>query len=671
MLLLCLSVFSYAQKMSVASFRMDEADQTANFEPTMKYDRNGDKCALIKIISTQKKFTFDVGTLAIEDVEWQNSKHPGEIWVYVQYGANKITIQHPQFGIIRDYDLGQRLQKGRTYVMSLTTDQVNTVVVDYDNSQVLEMEVEPKNAEVFINGLRQTLDSKGRLSMELPFGTHNYRVVAENYHPEESQFEVNDKKNHHRLKVRLRQAFGYLNVNSTSESSGAQLFVDDRRVGEIPVTRMPVSSGSHKITVYKELYTPFNETVMVNDSATVSITPRLVPNSAEYEIIVDGDSDALIYDNGKLLGKGQWKGRLEAGEHTIEATRAAHSATRQTVNVVKNVPRKVSLSRPVPVYGGLEITTQPTNAEIYIDGVNAGRTEYINRHVLVGRHSVRLVKPGYRTEEFEVDIREGQTERIGKTLTNFCDLWIYSSPNGGININGNYEGRTPYHFTGVAGTYHVEIAANGYTKYSKKLKLDGNTGDISVKLRRDYIRRNEFYIQGGYNFKGFSGINVGLGFYASNLNVEGNYIFALSKSETIYWNDMSSDSAPYQATYEPMGGNVKIGYGIRLHNRFRITPQIGGQFLKLKEKLTNAYITEDYNQWTDISSIADGAGAACLSFGLRINVAIVSCLGLSVTPEYLMPISKSDGYKALSAVSPVIKGYSEGIACNVSLNLFF
>ena len=49
--------------MAIASFKMDEADQTANVKPTMVDDQNGEKCALIKIATTQKNFTIDVGTI--------------------------------------------------------------------------------------------------------------------------------------------------------------------------------------------------------------------------------------------------------------------------------------------------------------------------------------------------------------------------------------------------------------------------------------------------------------------------------------------------------------------------------------------------------------------------------------------------------------------------------
>ena len=664
----------YGQNMSIASFKMDETDQTANVEPTMKRDLNGDKCALIKIATTQKNFVFDVGTLGITETEWQNSNHPGEIWLYVPNGVMKISIQHPQFGTIKDYDLGSRLKKGRTYVMVLTSDQVNTLVVDYANSQILDINIFPSDAELFINGLKQNLDYNGHVSLQLPFGTHNYRVTANNYHTEESQVVINDKENKHTLSVKLKQAFGYLNVNSTAESKGGELFVDDIRVGTLPISQFPLKSGLHQISVNQKLYFPYTETIAMTDSATITITPILKPNYAECEIVVDGDKDAMIYDNGELLGTGRWKGLLEAGEHIIEARKISHTTITQKMMVFKDTPRKISLSNPMPIYGSIEIKTQPSNAKVYIDGntKEAGYTDFINSRLLIGPHHIKIVLAGHKTEEFDVVIKEGETERINHTLTDYCDATIYSNPNANIAIDGEAVGRTPYHVNKVAGDYHIAISAHGYTTYSKKIRLDGTTEDMKIKLQRNYTRPNEFYLQMGCNVGGILGLNFGLGGHIRNINIEGNYILGLTNSEKIYWNDNTGETIPFAATYKPVGGNIKLGYGIKLHSRIRTSIQVGCQFISLKETTEESFVSDNFHQWSEYYlGAANASSAASLSLGARFNFALLPCIGLSVSPEYLFAISKSNGFKALSGVSSKIKSYADGFNCNVSLNLFF
>ncbi|MDE6323410.1 MAG: PEGA domain-containing protein [Paramuribaculum sp.] len=652
---------SNAQKMSVASFGPDVSDQTAMLGPTIKLDPNGEKCALIKIVTTERGFQFDTGMLGVVETEEQNEAHPGEIWLYVPNGVKRINIQHSQFGVIKDYDLGQRLKQGRTYVMELTSDMVYNLVVNYDNEKSLDVDVYPANAKFRLNGVEKELDDNGKASLQLAFGKYRYRVEADYYHPEESDLTIDDKENRQRLSVRLKPAFGYLNVQ-TPESDGGEVYVDEKRAGSIPLSEYPLKSGEHKITVYKKLYKPYTTNIVMKDSAAVDLTPDFEPNYADYDIQVSGDSDAQIFIDGECAGAGKWNGRLETGHHIVEAKKKNHRTVREELDVERYVSRRVSLSRPMPIYGTLEITTSPGGAEVYIDGSSraAGVTAYSDSHLIIGQHRVKIVLPGHKTEEFDVEIKEGEPQRIHRDLTDMCNAVIYSKPVADIWLDGEAMGRTPLSLNQEAGESRVVIKARGYTTYDKRVKLDGNTKDMTIKLRRNYTQPDEFYIQGGYNFSGMKSVNVGLGFYGRNVNFEGNYIISLENSEEIYWSN--GTDIPLKASYKPASGNVKMGYGIRLNRRMRLTPQAGVAFLTLKETFEDDGVSD---------GIANKAKAVSLDLGLRLSVAVASCVGISVTPEYLVGAGKSDGFKALSEISPKIKGYAEGFRCNVSLNLFF
>ena len=119
MFVLILSVFMpmmvLGQELSVESFYLAETDLTANTRGTMEYDQNGNVCALIKIKTPYDGFIFDVGVFGVIAV-----KRVGEeIWVYVPYGIRKITVSHPELGIVRDYAFPCKIDKGRVYVMTL------------------------------------------------------------------------------------------------------------------------------------------------------------------------------------------------------------------------------------------------------------------------------------------------------------------------------------------------------------------------------------------------------------------------------------------------------------------------------------------------------------------------------------------------------------------------
>ena len=67
-LLTCFLAMTFAltaQNISVASFRPLETDLTANLQGTSRIDQNGHTCALIKVVTTQISFAFDVGIMGI------------------------------------------------------------------------------------------------------------------------------------------------------------------------------------------------------------------------------------------------------------------------------------------------------------------------------------------------------------------------------------------------------------------------------------------------------------------------------------------------------------------------------------------------------------------------------------------------------------------------------
>lgn len=665
------SVTGYSQSMSVASFKLDEKDLTANTHGTMKSDLNGDKCAIIKIETTERNFTFDVGSIGITEVVNQNAEHPSEIWLYVPHGVKSISIQHPTLGTIRDYDLGLRLKKGKTYILKLTTDQVNTLVVDYNNSQYLVLDVFPKNAEVFFNGILFKLNENGKQEIPLSFGTHNYRITAHDYHSTEGQVVIKDKENKQNLSIRLKQAFGYVSVNSpSSEFDGANIFIDGVSVGKLPLDKIPLKSGIHKLTISKELYNPYSESFAVTDSSFVSLTPTFEPNFANVTISTDGD--AQIFDNGNLLGKGKWQGRLEAGSHIIEVKKISHRTISKKVSFVNGEKRNISIESPTPIYGSIEITSTPSEAEVYVDGMKMGKTPFISSRLLVGEHKIELRKKGYKTETEVLNIDENKTIRLSKELADFCDAELNANVYADVYIDGIKKGGTPYNLHLVAGTYTIELKSKGYSLYSKKLKLDGSTEDMYVKLRRNFVRNSEFYMQTGYNPLGIHSWSVGVGFYIKRVNLELNYISGISESENIYISD--GYSMPEPATYKPNGFNVKLGYGLRCTSRLRITPQVAIQLIHLKEDLDIIYyIVDDYNDYEHYCyySFADKANTLSTTFGARISFAALSWLGLSVTPEYALPIYKSKGYKTLSGVSSDIDNWNKGFNCCINMNVFF
>jgi len=219
-----------AQNLAVQSFRMDETDLTANTAGTTVIDQNGNKCALIKVETTLKGFTFDAGTLGVVKTE----NHVGEVWVYVPEGVKRLSIFHEDYMPIRDYDLGMMLRRARTYVLRLSASQ-QQAAEEAPTSQFVIFQVSPANATIELNGEILPVHN-GSATKMMPFGSYDYRVQAPDYKPQAGKVVVDDPKQPHVVSALLRR-------------EGEDRLVT---VGSVTFTMIPVKGGTFQMGATKE-----------------------------------------------------------------------------------------------------------------------------------------------------------------------------------------------------------------------------------------------------------------------------------------------------------------------------------------------------------------------------------------------------------------------------------
>lgn len=96
---------------SVETFRQLSTDVSA-FVNVVR-DLNGEACALVKVVAPSEfAFSSPLGIVKRKD-------EVGEIWLYLPKGTKTLTLKHPQWGVLRNYPLGMKLESRMTYEMRL------------------------------------------------------------------------------------------------------------------------------------------------------------------------------------------------------------------------------------------------------------------------------------------------------------------------------------------------------------------------------------------------------------------------------------------------------------------------------------------------------------------------------------------------------------------------
>lgn len=666
-LLFSSAMLSAQQKLefNVVSFKMDQFSTTAQDKRYEKIDGDGYRYAIIKVKDFDGEggldaFTFNFGTLnSIVET------HDDELWVYVQRNAKTVTIKRPGYKTIEKYDLNTTLQSGRTYIMTLTMSRIRQDVVHDITKQVLQFFVTPYNENAIVKvkkvgtssdfELWGAVDETGSIDKIMDFGTYDYVVSALNYESTSGRIILSDSKNTYVENVALKPNFGFLVVDDSYGISGAQIFVDDVKVGTVPYhdSNKRWSCGEHRIAITNgDLYKPYNSTFTIHQGDTTHLSPKLESDFAQTTIHVNADAEIFI--DGKSKGRKIWTGPLKAGKYVVECKQDNHRTTSLSINVKADKSEIFEVPAPIAITGSLYVRSTPTGAVTEIDGKEIGQTPQLIQNLLIGNHVVRLSMPNHKTEEYNVLVREGQTDNVDAPLSDIARMTIASKPSHSqLIINGKNVGYTPYTQEMSSGDYEIEMRHKKYKTFKGLVHLDSSHPTMDIQLKRQYQLKNQFYLQPMVQFGSHASAGVAIGCYIANVNVEADYVYGFSP-ETVYWNSELGNSAdkPYEDGLYSQTLSVKSGYGFVSGYRARITPQVGAGLLLVSGRYSRAY-------------------AVTGTMGVRLDYAVVNHVSIAFIPEYCFNITESDVYKSIAAASSKIKGWGNGFNLRLGLNVYF
>lgn len=312
--------------------------------------------------------------------------------------------------------------------------------------QYLVINTNPKSALVEIDG-KSIQRKNGKVEVRLTKGVHNYRISADDYYTTVDTV-VLDGSRTRTMEVALNPAFGFLKVEHASEFKGAEVYVNNRLRGTLPLEKpIPVKSGEADVRIVKNLYHDYNTTLEVADNQTYTLKADLVPNFAEVTITTDATTE--IWIDGQKRGTGKWSGELEIGKYTIDCQKMSHEPAHHLLSVVDTNPVSVNYGALKPIYGSLDISCNVDGAKYYIDDIEIGTLPFVDNAVLVGTRTIKIYADGYDTYTETVTIEAGRITTVNAMLTaKRTSTTVKSSSSsyrGSSERTSHYSGRRSYH----------------------------------------------------------------------------------------------------------------------------------------------------------------------------------------------------------------------------------
>lgn len=195
-----------------------------------------------------------------------------------------------------------------------------------------------------------------------------------------------------------------------------------------------LDAGTYTIWVVDS---PVDRSNLANaDYDTISVTlssPTISVNNANVNTQAEPPSlqvsseppDSSVSVDGQYLGKTPFStDNLPTGTHSITISRFGYAPYTTSASLVNGGITVVNATLPIET-GELAITTDPSGANISIDGKYTGVSPSTVTGMMPGNHTVSVTKDGYNPEEQQITITAGSTRQLSVNLT-------LSSPFAGV-----------------------------------------------------------------------------------------------------------------------------------------------------------------------------------------------------------------------------------------------
>jgi CRISPR/Cas system-associated exonuclease Cas4 (RecB family) len=362
----------------------------------------------------------------------------------------------------------------------------------------LNIQSNPTAANVKLDGVSRGITPL--VIADVSPGVHTVRIEKTGYTPWENTISVTAG-----LTTNVTAALTALppppttgSLNIQSNPTGADVKLDGVYKGMTPLTLTMISPGLHTVRIEKTGYAPWENAVTVTAGVTTNVTAALTalpppPTTGTVNVTSD-PSGADVKLDGVLKGTTPLAiTDISPGTHTLRVEETGYQPFTAPVDVTGGVTTNVhAVLDPVPpvvVNGTIEVTSVPTGAEVFLDGLTQGMTPLVIPDVSNGIHTLRLELSGYVPWEEPVIVTAGETTFIHATLTTVPpangSVTVQSDPDGAnVYLDGEMKGLTPVAITGVSpGPHIVRIEKTGYIPYQKDITVTaGSTTIVSAAL---------------------------------------------------------------------------------------------------------------------------------------------------------------------------------------------
>ncbi|MFW6222664.1 MAG: PEGA domain-containing protein [Bacteroidota bacterium] len=334
----------------------------------------------------------------------------------------------------------------------------------------------PSGAAIWLDG--SWVNKNTPLKTTLPEGYHYVRFNKSGYETFETQFYLN-AGGYQEINANLSPLapqYGKLTVNSQPPNS--TVYLNGQIKGNTPITLNNLSAGTHQIQIKQTGYETFNQQIQINAGEHKVLNANLdkinhlgTVNINTYPKTANVTIDGNYFPN----NNGQVQVQLNAGTHQLTVSASGYKTQSMQFSLNSGEFKQLSVQLEETM-AEVDILSNPTSADVYINGSDTGYTTGRRFMVSPGSYDITIKKSGYQDWSTNTTLSSGKNPDIVANLKPLKGtVKVQSNTSCVLFIDGNrvqeLSGDNVYNFELSPGVHEFVFLKPGYYAYTERVNV--------------------------------------------------------------------------------------------------------------------------------------------------------------------------------------------------------
>ena len=281
-------------------------------------------------------------------------------------------------------------------------------------------------------------------------------------------------------------------TNVDSKPTGAEVYLveagGDKLLGTTPLTKVKLPRGTLKLKLKKEGHDELVETVEIGkttQSFVFNLIRTIQPATLEF-ISASEFAGARVEVDGKVEGSVPVAVRVPPGRHHAVVKKDGFEPWERWIDANENqkVTFDIVLAKIQAAPGEILVTSNPSGAEVRINGAPKGKTPMVVEALVAGQYLVEVVLAEHASFNQTVAVESGKRTVVDAPLAKLKgetgEVKILANQDGvAISFDGDPKGDAPVTLTDVKPGSHL-IEARGAGGQTTQKTVDVRAGETTV-----------------------------------------------------------------------------------------------------------------------------------------------------------------------------------------------